>query len=184
MTPRASQDAPKTVPRAPKTGSRDPKIAPRDHTIAPRGLFGRLLEEFGTLVGGSSLNSQPKDCLSMDSLLTVHQFLLLGTSILAIHSNVFEGFAIFAKITSETLSKCRRTSKSIPTWLQNDSRSLPRRSQEDPESCQDQPKSCQDRPKRLQDRPKRSFRAIQSSQKLSKRSPKGHSAVPRALQDF
>ena len=40
MTPGASQDDPKVVPRAPKTGSRDPKIGPRDHTIAPRGLLG------------------------------------------------------------------------------------------------------------------------------------------------
>ena len=135
-------------------------------------------------MGGSSSNCQPKDCLSVDILLTFHKYLLLGTSIFDIPFNVFDGFAILAKITSETLSKCRLTSKSTPTWLQNDSRSLPRRSQEGPESCQDQPKSCQDRPKRLQDRPKRSFRAIQSSQKLSKRSPKGHSAVPRALQDF
>ena len=44
MTPGASQDDPKVVPRAPKTGSRDPKIGPRDHTIAPRGLLGRLLD--------------------------------------------------------------------------------------------------------------------------------------------
>ena len=83
----------------------------------------------------------------MDILLTFHTFLLLGTSIFDIPFNVFDGFAILAKITSETLSKCRRTSKSTPTWLQNDSRSLPRRSQEDPESCQDQPKSCQDPPR-------------------------------------
>ena len=41
MTPEASQDAPKVVPRAPKTGSRDPKITPRDLTISPRCLFGR-----------------------------------------------------------------------------------------------------------------------------------------------
>ena len=108
-------------------------------------------------MGGSSSNSQPKDCLSMDILLTFHQFLLLGTSIFAIHSNVFEGFAIFANITSETLSKCLRTSKSTPTGLQNDSRSLPRRSQGGPESSQDRLKRSQDHPKRPYDRPKRSL---------------------------
>ena len=132
---------------------------------------------------GSSSNSQPKDYLSIDILLTFHQFLLLRTSIFAIPSNVFEGFAIFARMTSKPLSKGLRTSKSTPTGLQNDSRSLPRRSQGGPESCKDQPKSCQDRPKRLQDRPKRSFRAIQNSQKFSKRSPRSLKGHPRPLQE-
>ena len=83
-------------------------------------------------MGGSSSNSQPKDCHWMDILLTFHQFLLLVTSIFAIPSNVFEGFAIFTIITSKPLSNCLRTSKSTPTGLQNDSRSLPRRYQDDP----------------------------------------------------
>ena len=108
------------------------------------------------LVGGSSSNSQPTDYLSMDILLTFHQFLLLGTSIFAIPSNVFEGFAIFTRITSKPLSNCLQTSKSTPTALQNDSRSLPRRSQGGPESSQDWLKRSQDRPKRPYDRPQRS----------------------------
>ena len=107
-------------------------------------------------MGGSSSNSQPKDYLSIDILLTFHQFLLLGTSIFAIPSNVFEGFAIFARMTSKPLSKGLRTSKSTPTGLQNDSRSFPRRSQGGPESSQDRLKRSQDHPKRLYDRPKRS----------------------------
>ena len=93
----------------------------------------------------------------MDILIICHQFLLLGTSIFAIHSNVFEGFAIFARMTSKPLSKGLRTSKSTPTGLQNDSRSLPRRSQGGPESSQDRLKRSQDRPKRPHDRPKRSL---------------------------
>ena len=108
-------------------------------------------------MGGSSSNSQPKDCLSIDILLTFHNFLLLRTSIFAIPSNVFEGFAIFARMTSKPLSKGLRTSKSTPTGLQNDSRSLPRRSQGGPESSQDRLKRSQDRPKRPYDRPKRSL---------------------------
>ena len=92
----------------------------------------------------------------MDILLTFHQFLLLGTSISAIPSNVFEGFAIFTRITSKPLSNCLRTSKSTPTGVQNDSRSLPRRSQGGPESSQDWLKRSQDRPKRPYDRPQRS----------------------------
>ena len=107
-------------------------------------------------MGGSSSNSQPKDCHLMDILFTFHQFLLLGTSIFAIPSNVFEGFAIFTRITSKPLSNCLRTSKSTPTGLQNDSRSLPRRSQGGPESSQDWLKRSQDRPKRPYDRPQRS----------------------------
>ena len=108
-------------------------------------------------MSGSSSNSQPKDCLSMDILLTFHKFLLLGTSIFAIPSNVFEGFAIFARMTSKPLSKCLRTSKSTRTGLQNESRSLPRRSQGGPESSQDRLKRSQDRPNKRYDRPKRSL---------------------------
>ena len=40
MTPGASQDAPKRVPRAAKTGPRAAKIAPRDSKIGPRGHSG------------------------------------------------------------------------------------------------------------------------------------------------
>ena len=108
-------------------------------------------------MGGSPSNSQAKDCLSMDILLTFHKFLLFGTSISGVPSNVFEGFAIFARMTSKPLSKGLRTSKSTPTGLQNDSRSLPKRSQGGPESSQDRLKRSQDHPKRPYDRPKRSL---------------------------
>ena len=40
MTPGASQDAPKRVPRAAKTSPRAAKIAPRDSKIGPRGHSG------------------------------------------------------------------------------------------------------------------------------------------------
>ena len=128
------------------------------------GPLGRLLDDswatLGLLLnacGWLFIKISTKDCLLIDILTIFHPLLLLGTSIFAIPSNVFEGFAIFARITSKPLSKCLRTSKSTPTGLQNDSRSLPRRSQGGPESSQDRLKRSQHRPKRPYDRPKRSL---------------------------
>ena len=155
MTPEASQDAPKVVPRAPKTGSRDPKITPRDLTISPRGLFGRswvaLHQILNQKIGSRWIScllfmyfcfSEPTFLIYLSMFLTVLQYL------------------------QKSLPKRFPSAVGPPKVLRHGSKMTPGASQ--------------DAPKRIPRAAKTSPRAAKIAPRDSKIGPRGHSGPSRA----
>ena len=88
--------------------------------------LGLLLNACGWLF----IKISTKDCLLIDILSIFHPLLLLGTSIFAIPSMVFEGFAMFAK----SLPKRFPSASEPPKVLQHDSKTTPRAYQDAPKT--------------------------------------------------
>ena len=180
MTPGASQDDPKVVPRAPKTGSRDPKIGPRDHTIAPRGLLGDSWTSLEHLwvalhqILNQKIASRWISCLLfINSCSSEPPFL-----------QYLPMFLRALQYLQTSLPKRFPSAFGPPKVLRHSSKIIPRASQDTPKRT---PRVAKTGPRAATIAPRDSKIGPKGHSELSrvpKNSPRGHSEVPRALQDF